>query len=161
LGYDFDDKGTFAKSGKVNQELKHKLDNLNFYHQSHPKSLGFEFVKETIIPLIENSKESTENKIATFTEHVAFQIAKTINSYLVPSEKKQKILITGGGAYNEFLINRLQHYSKMIDIIIPDAKTLEFKEALLFVIRCSKIARRNHSGFCNWSKKRPLFWENF
>jgi anhydro-N-acetylmuramic acid kinase len=132
LGLDFDDKGRIAKSGKINQTLKKQLDNLDFYHQKHPKSLGFEFVKETIIPLIEKSIETIENKIATFSEHAAFQIAKTINYYSEKSYKKQKILITGGGAYNLFLIDCLKQYAPNIEVTIPEANTLEFKEALLF-----------------------------
>jgi anhydro-N-acetylmuramic acid kinase len=132
LGLEFDDKGTIAKSGNSNHLLKQELDDLDFYAQAFPKSLGFEFVKDTIIPIIEKSNETTKNKLATFTEHIAFQIAKTINFYLSASEEKQKILITGGGAYNLHLIERINYFSPDIEIEIPDTKTLEFKEALLF-----------------------------
>jgi anhydro-N-acetylmuramic acid kinase len=159
LGLEFDDKGTIAKSGKINQNLKQELDDLDFYNQDYPKSLGFEFVIDIIIPLIEKTKESTENKLATFTEHVAFQIAKTINRYLAESNKKQKVLITGGGAYNLHLINRIKYFSPNIEIYIPNSKTLEFKEALLFgllgvlkirkeinVLKSVTGAKRDHSS---------------
>jgi anhydro-N-acetylmuramic acid kinase len=42
------------------------------------------------------------------------------------------MLITGGGAYHDFLIERIQFYLPSIEIVIPDNKTLEFKEALIF-----------------------------
>jgi anhydro-N-acetylmuramic acid kinase len=41
-------------------------------------------------------------------------------------------LITGGGAYNDYLIERLQIHLPKMGIIIPNAKTLEYKEALIF-----------------------------
>jgi anhydro-N-acetylmuramic acid kinase len=43
-------------------------------------------------------------------------------------------LITGGGAYHSFLIDRLQHYVPSVQITIPDDKTIQFKEALIFAL---------------------------
>ena len=91
-----------------------------------PKSLGFEFVKELVLPLMENYSISIQDKLHTFTEHIAVQIG------IVLSDKEGKLLITGGGAYNDFLIERIQHHLPKIEIVIPDAKILEFKEALIF-----------------------------
>jgi anhydro-N-acetylmuramic acid kinase len=90
--------------------------------------LGFEFVKETVLPLIENHRINIEDKLHTFTEHVAFQIA------LALPVKKGKLFITGGGAYNIFLIDRIQFHLPKMTIIIPPAKILEFKEALIFAL---------------------------
>ena len=128
LGLDYDDKGKIARSGKVNSDLLNELNALDYYKKSFPKSLGFEFVKEIILPLIENYTISIEDKMHTFTEHIALQ-----TSFALP-KKEGKILITGGGAYNEFLIERMQFYLPNIQIIIPDNKTLEFKEALIFAL---------------------------
>jgi len=66
--------------------------------------------------------------LRTFTEHIAFQIAKAL------PVKKGKLLITGGGAYNDFLIAQIEHYLPEMQIVIPDAKTIEFKEALIFAL---------------------------
>ena len=43
-------------------------------------------------------------------------------------------MITGGGAYNDFLLERAQQYLPKIEIIIPNANILEFKEALIFAL---------------------------
>ena len=126
LGLDYDDKGKIARSGKVNSNLLNELNALDYYKKSFPKSLGFEFVKEIVLPLIEKYSISIEDKMHTFTEHIALQ-----TSLALPS-KTGKILITGGGAYNDFLIERMQFHLPKIEIIIPDNKTLEFKEALIF-----------------------------
>jgi anhydro-N-acetylmuramic acid kinase len=127
LGLDYDDKGQLARTGEINPLLLKELNALDYYSKKHPKSLGFEFVKETVLPLIENYQITIEDKLHTFTEHVAIQIE------LALPVKKGKLFITGGGAYNDFLIDRIQSLSQMT-IIIPSAKILEFKEALIFAL---------------------------
>lgn len=128
FGLDYDDKGEISASGNLNSDLFNELNQLEFYHKSFPKSLGFEFVKETILPIIESYQISTEDKMRTFTEHIAFQIGKILQS------KTGKLLISGGGVYNDFLIDRMQSHLPTIEIIIPDEKTIQFKEALIFAL---------------------------
>jgi anhydro-N-acetylmuramic acid kinase len=41
------------------------------------------------------------------------------------------MLVTGGGVYNQFLIERLKSIGNK-EIIIPDTKTIDFKEAIIF-----------------------------
>ena len=126
LGLDYDDKGKISKNGKLNSELLNELNTLDYYKKTFPKSLGFEFLKEIVLPLIEKHSISIEDKMHSFTEHIALQ-----TSLALPN-KHGKLLITGGGAYNDFLIERMQFHLPKIEIIIPDNKTLEFKEALIF-----------------------------
>ena len=90
--------------------------------------MGFEFVKGTILPLIEKHEIPVEDKLRTFTEHIAFQTA------LALPNKKGRILITGGGAYNDFIIERIQYNLPKMKIIIPSSKILEYKEALIFAL---------------------------
>ncbi len=128
LGLDYDDEGKISRSGKIDTELLDELNGLDYYQKSFPKSLGFEFVKDVILPKIEKFAIATEDKMRTFTEHTAYQTA------LALPIKQGKLLITGGGAYNTFLIERTQHYIPKVEIIIPDTKILEFKEALIFAM---------------------------
>lgn len=128
LSLDYDDKGTIARSGKLNTDLFNELNALDYYKKPFPKSLGFEFVKEIVLPLIEKYNIPIEDKMRTFIEHIALETA------LALSNKKGKLLITGGGAYNDFLIEKIRFNLPEIKIIIPDAKTLEFKEALIFAL---------------------------
>lgn len=128
LGLNYDDKGRISSTGKIHTELLNKLNNLSFYQQSHPKSLGFEFVKGTILPLMESYQITIENKLRTFTEHIAIQTA------LALPKKKGSLFISGGGAYNDFLIFCIQSHLPKMTIIIPDEKILEFKEALIFAL---------------------------
>lgn len=128
LNVDYDDKGNFAKSGNLNQKLFEELNDLEFYKIAYPKSLGFEFVKETVFPLMESVEISVFDKMNTFVHHAAFQISKVIN------HKQGSLLITGGGAYNDFLIETIRYYAPEIKIVIPDRNILEYKEALIFAL---------------------------
>lgn len=128
LGLDYDDKGQLAQTGTIHAELLNNLNALEFYQKKHPKSLGFEFVKEVLLPLTENFSIEIKDKLATFTEHIAMQTAQALLN------KKASLFITGGGAYNDYLISRIQFYLPEMKIIIPDNKILEYKEALIFAL---------------------------
>lgn len=153
LGYAYDDRGKLAAKGKVSEKLMQELNALPFYQAKHPKSLGFEFVKETVFPLIEQHELPELDVLATFTHHIAFQIGRALP---VP---KGNLLITGGGAYNHFLIELIKENLPEMKITAPDTKTIEFKEALIFgllgvlklrnqinVLASVTGARHNHSS---------------
>jgi anhydro-N-acetylmuramic acid kinase len=126
LGYEYDDKGNCAKAGKLNKDLLLQLNSLKFYKQSPPKSLGLEWVKQEILPIIDSYHLNTIDILKTVVEHIADQISTEINH-----KTNSKVLITGGGVYNEYLISRIQDKTKN-DIIIPSNEVIEFKEALIF-----------------------------
>ncbi|WP_291131027.1 anhydro-N-acetylmuramic acid kinase [Flavobacterium sp. UBA7682] len=126
LGLAYDDKGNIARSGETDMTLLEELDNLSYYQKPYPKSLGFEFVKSIVLPLMESYDISLEDKMHTFIKHIAKQTA-----FALP-ERKGKMLVTGGGAYNTFLLESMQDYLPELSLIVPDAKTLEYKEALIF-----------------------------
>ena len=125
-GYEYDPDGMLAGSGTVNQQLLEMLNGLPFYKQAFPKSLGKEWVVQHVFPLLKNSDQSTNGLLATFCEHIAMQVAAATEA-----KKGTKMLITGGGAFNKFLIGRIRHHATP-EIIIPDAYTINFKEALIF-----------------------------
>lgn len=126
LGFPYDDAGNLARYGNVNHELLHKLNDLDFYKAPYPKSLGMEFVNAEIFPLIYSYSIDVKDKLRTFVEHIAVQISK------ICSKPNAKLFVTGGGAYNRFLIERLHNYLPTTEVVIPDDKTIQFKEALIF-----------------------------
>lgn len=126
LGFPYDDAGNFAKSGNINQDLLQQLNDLEFYALPYPKSLGMEFVNAKIFPLMNSYSIDVKDKLCTFVEHIAIQIAN------ICSKPNAKLFITGGGAYNRFLIERLRNYLPTTELVIPDDKTIQFKEALIF-----------------------------
>ncbi len=126
LGYDYDNNGNFAKQGKINQELLNLLNENHYYNQKPPKSLGREFFENEQHKIIDNSNLSVNDLLATATEHVAYQIIKATNEL-----ESSKMLITGGGAKNQYLIERIKSLSKH-EIIIPETMIIDYKEALIF-----------------------------
>ncbi|PHR15107.1 MAG: anhydro-N-acetylmuramic acid kinase [Aequorivita sp.] len=124
LGHAFDESGKIAASGKVDKDLLQQLNSLFFYHEKPPKSLGLEWVQSIIFPLLDGAEISSKDILRTFTEHIAVQLAKQLAG-------NDSVLITGGGAYNSFLIERLKRLSQ-VKIIIPSTEILEYKEALIF-----------------------------
>ena len=126
LGLDYDDEGKIASTGTIHAELLHKLNGLAFYKATYPKSLGLEWVDKTIFPLINAYEMEIKDILKTFVEHIAIQIASEINKKIDVS-----VLVTGGGAYNTYLMHRIKTLSKN-KIIIPSKAIIEFKEALIF-----------------------------
>ncbi|SDQ67853.1 anhydro-N-acetylmuramic acid kinase [Chryseobacterium soldanellicola] len=120
----FDENGDLARTGKVIENLLNKLNSLDFYKKSHPKSLGIEWCNEFIFPQFENFE--TIDLLATFIEHIAQQISTIINEY-----KLKNILFTGGGTYNHYLIQKIKEKTTA-EIIIPGKEIIDYKEALIF-----------------------------
>lgn len=127
-GKPFDDGGNMAKEGMLSGYLLNELNQLGFYKMlmDAPKSLGKEWVIKNIDPLIERYELSDNDLLCTFCEHIAFQIAKSLKN-----KPKGKLLITGGGVYNHFLIDCIRQHTAH-DLVIPDKKTIEYKEAMIF-----------------------------
>lgn len=126
IGIDFDKDGEMARSGKINRSLLEQLNNLEFYSMQGPKSLGREWVEEVVIPLIDKyiPSDNVNDKLATFCEHIASETAHHI--------KGGKVLLTGGGAFNKYLVERMAAKAPHCQYIVPDAETVNFKEALIF-----------------------------
>jgi anhydro-N-acetylmuramic acid kinase len=122
----YDKNGEIASKGKVNKNVKDELNKLNFYKQNYPKSLGIEWLISDFYPILDSKNLRLEDKLATINEHIAQQI-----SLLITRNNINKLLITGGGAYNNDLISRIKRNSDS-EIIIPDKKIIEFKEAIIF-----------------------------
>ena len=123
-GQNYDRDGLLARQGKLNGGLLGKLNDNKFFCQAPPKSLGREFFEYYQKHLLEHY--STHEAMATFVEHIAMQIGQSTAS-LQPG----RMLITGGGAHNAYLVERIQQHTKH-QVIVPDSMTVDFKEALIF-----------------------------
>lgn len=128
LGKEYDNGGELAAAGAIHQAMLDEMNNLSFYNKplDCPKSLGKEWVLKYINPLLAKYNLSETTVLRTFCEHIAIQTAKVLNN-----KPEGKLLITGGGTYNTFLIELLKKHT-IHQVIIPDKKTIEFKEALIF-----------------------------
>jgi anhydro-N-acetylmuramic acid kinase len=131
-GKEFDENGEMAGSGVVHESLLEKLNALDYYRQPFPKSLANEFGTDVVYPLIRESGMKTEDALRTYVEHIVIQIKKAIaNSGLRMANRR--LLATGGGAFNLFLIERLkdQLQNLNVEVIIPGENLVKYKEALV------------------------------
>ncbi len=126
LGYNCDLDGKLSEKGVINIDLLNELNDLEYYKKSYPKSLGLEFVIENIFPITEKYKIKEVDILATYIEHASFQIKRNIDN-------GSKVLLTGGGTFNDNLIKTLNHDSK-INFIVPDKTIINYKESLIFAL---------------------------
>ena len=126
INLDFDKDGKVAAAGIVDENLLNALNNLDFYSQKPPKSLGREWLETCFMPVLHSFSPDISDKMRTVAEHFAIQISETTKN--TPTGK---MLITGGGALNRFLVERISFHSKH-QIVIPDSLIINFKEALIF-----------------------------
>lgn len=126
-GLEYDKNGDIARSGEINYFLLDLLNSLPFYTEEGPKSLGTEWLEQHFYPLLKFDKD-IENNLATVVEHLADKIANELNKHGLKS-----VLVTGGGAKNAFLMERLKRYYKG-ELIQVDKTIIDFKEALIFAL---------------------------
>ncbi len=133
LGSPFDKDGEFARKGAINKGLLQKLNAFEYYQKVYPKSLDNSYSKKLIAKI--NSVEiNPQNALATYTEHIAVQLAKCIETLKknlgLNFSKNTSLLVTGGGAFNSFLLERCQSYLS-IRLHIPSAEIINYKEAIV------------------------------
>jgi anhydro-N-acetylmuramic acid kinase len=126
LGLPYDDKGKIAESGGFSLTLSESLRSLSYYKEIPPKSLGLEWVHANIQPLLDETNITIKDQLRTLTDHFGNQIGKQF-------KKGSTVLITGGGAYNEYLLKRIT-FNKDVETVVPSPQLIEYKEALIFAL---------------------------
>lgn len=122
LGKPYDDGGEIARSGSLKTELLKKWQHLEFFQQPFPKSLSNDWVRQNFF----DETQEPRDCLNTFTTLITDEIAKRVNKY-----NPKKLLITGGGAYNHFVIDLLREKVKA-EVVVPEDDLINFKEALIF-----------------------------
>lgn len=125
-GLEYDEGGLIARAGQVDHSLLNALNNLGYYSKEPPKSLGREWFLSQFHPLLLQSGLAVEDLMATTVEHIAWQIALGSRRGDIRS-----MLVTGGGALNRTLVERLMVHTPF-QIEIPGLNLVRFKEALVF-----------------------------
>lgn len=129
VGLEYDKDGLLGRSGHFNKALFNELNALKYYHQRPPKSLGAEWINQIIIPLLEKYTIPLHDKLNTLYHHIAHQIKNALSE----NKRNKKILITGGGAYNKFLLELIEK-SVACEIVVPPDEVIQYKEAVIFAL---------------------------
>lgn len=122
-GKRYDDRGEMARNGDFSLSLSTALRNLPFYKLQPPKSLGLEWVQDHFLPVLQGDYKNSE-MLRTVTDHMAEVISEQF-------QKGSKVLVTGGGAYNTYLLEKIKQ-NKELELVVPNPSIIEFKEALIF-----------------------------
>jgi anhydro-N-acetylmuramic acid kinase len=154
-GKDYDDAGAMAVKGNIDLQVLEKLNAQKYYSHAYPKSLSNNFGAEIIYPLIRDSGWGVEDSLRTYVEHIVEQIKNSVKNLLLAnkdgaSSKKLKpetgklptgpagwkLLATGGGTFNTFLMERLRHrlHELNVEIVVPDENIIKYKEALIMAL---------------------------
>jgi len=128
---DYDKNGELGRKGNISKQLLKELNAIEYYKKNAPKSLGKEWYISVFQKTLKKHKVNFYDKIRTVYEHIATQLAISFENQLANSRVTKSVLITGGGAFNKFLIEILQNKTKA-NIIIPKKEIVEYKEALIF-----------------------------
>jgi len=138
----FDLNGEIARSGHMVQELIDELDEINYFQKKYPKSLDNNWIRQHIFPIIQKNNSEIADKLHTYTRFIALHIKESIkrifeqessDTFEVSNDKKYRMLATGGGAFNQFLMEQIQAECKLfnIEIVLPETAIIEYKEAIL------------------------------
>lgn len=132
-GKPFDEGGKLAASGNIQPELLHILNTLEYYQLPFPKSLSNDFGTQVIFPMLKNAGSNMQDTLRTYVEHIAIQVSNATKLLDTDNEKNSKLLVTGGGAHNEFLVERIKTLLQPtgIEIVVPDKQLVDFKEAII------------------------------
>ena len=134
-GKEFDEDGLIAAKGFIRDEVLAALNRLDYYKLPYPKSLSNDFGTDTLYPMLKDANLSAADAMRTMVEHCCIQVTRSVgkllNSYV--GGKPNKMLVTGGGARNKFLINRLSETLKVMGVTldIPSTTVVDYKEALI------------------------------
>lgn len=126
LGMEYDKDGETARSGNVDFDLLERLNNLDYYNQKWPKSLSREWLEQEFLPLTDNYNGPVTDLMRTVCEHVALQVNRSLDF-----QKHFRVLVTGGGAHHQFLMERIRQ-SGNHHWVIPQNEWIDYKEALVF-----------------------------
>ncbi len=141
-GKPFDEGGQMAAGGALQPELLKTLNALEYYQLPAPKSLANDFGTDVVFPLVTGPRFSTrdtwiQDTLRTYVEHIAVQVKKALEPVSAPDAQlpatATQLLVTGGGAHNTFLVQRLTALLSDINItvMVPDKRLVDFKEAII------------------------------
>ncbi len=138
-GKEFDEGGAIAERGEVNNALFNAINELDYYKMLPPKSLSNNFGTDVVYSLIESFDLNNSDALRTYTEHVAHQISESVQQIIIDKaagKNQFRLLVTGGGAFNSFLVKKLNENLAIsnVEVIIAEDNIVLYKEALIMAL---------------------------
>ena len=137
IGKEYDAGGQMASTGSIDYSLLEKLNAFSYYDKAYPKSLANDFGTDTLFPLIRQASISIPDALRTCVEHIAQQVRKSLIMILANNNEQDaagaSMLITGGGAFNSFLVARIAELLEPLKLktVVADERLANYKEAMI------------------------------
>jgi anhydro-N-acetylmuramic acid kinase len=134
-GKAYDEGGALAAEGHLLLDVLSQLNEADYYGKRPPKSLSNEAARDLVFPILLESKHNTASLLHTTVQHIAEQVAEAVRQFPAGNEKAT-MLVTGGGAFNTFLMLHLQKALEPLNVTVavPDPTIVKFKEALIMAL---------------------------
>ena len=131
-GLAYDAGGQLAATGALLPDALERLRALPYYDLLPPKSLANTFSTEVLSILNENDAPS-HFQLFTAVTHIAEELAKVIQTKV---RTGGKVLVTGGGALNDFLLEKINSQLHLQHIVCerPETPVVHFKEAIVMAL---------------------------
>jgi len=134
-GMDYDADGLLAASGNLLADVLDDLNEQPYYKQPAPKSLSNGQAMELVFPSMTQSSHAVNDMLHTAVQHIAEQVLEAVKRYPVAQKEHARMLVTGGGAFNRYMVSRIQELLDGIaTVTVPDAQTVKYKEAVVMAL---------------------------
>lgn len=141
-GKEYDVDGQMARQGKLLPGLYHQQSALGFFREPFPKSLSNEWVAKQQTAVFLDTPGSVSDKLFTACQLTADQViaalSKLLGRYDFADRHTLRMLLTGGGAFNGFLVERIAASATIaginLELEIPDPQIIAFKEAIMIAL---------------------------
>lgn len=141
LGQAFDENGQNAAKGKLIPKLLKKANQLAYLKFDYPKTLDNGWVQTNVLPDFVNWDGATADKLYTACQYIAQSTADAMKQILEKEQldqtKTYKLLATGGGTLNTFLMDCIEEACQKhlpLQIDLTQKLLIEYKEAALMAL---------------------------
>ena len=140
IGQPYDQGGSRARQGQYCEPVVRQMLAHPYFGVAPPKSTGRELFGHAYTEqLMREGRKlglSTDDLIATATELTAQSVASGYRTFVVPRAVLDEVVVSGGGARNPYLLERLAVALHPVRIVTSDERGLatDAKEAVAFAI---------------------------
>jgi len=151
----FDKDGKIACSGEVDYKILYHLLNNDYYKESPPKTTGREMFgreeAERLYKLVENKSVKLNVLISTLVQLTVDTICNSYEDFILSKWKIDEVILSGGGAFNPVIVERLMEKLKPIPLSISEKYQIppDSKEAIAFAILANETIFTNYSNLPN------------
>lgn len=157
----YDKNGDIASAGKIDENWLKELLKENYYKKTPPKTTGRELFNAEYCEKIDlTAPKKPEDKIATLSFLTAKVIHNSYKDFIEPVTKVHQVVLGGGGAYNNFIINSLKSLFGTIEIKTHEDFKIDskFKECLAFAYLGlnTLLHKTNNIPSCTGAKNKVI-----